>query len=1020
MSRLTVRLLGVPTFAAGGSEIASSASRTVPVFALLACNGERMPRERVAELLWRRVEPSSALSSLRQLVHHFPGPLRDAIASERTTLGLARDRIDCDLWKLRAALPNGHSAADVLSLYSAPLLGDARFDEFPEFDDWLRAERARLAGDVRRVVEREIAALPSEAAIALAGHWLRIDPADEEMHARVMALHLAAGRTNAAEAQFEALRHRLATTEGRAPQPATSALLDSAVRKRGAPRGSIPAVATSFVGRQDELAELARLAADPHCRLITLHGPGGVGKTRLAMAFAEEHARQHESAVFVSLEAATTAQALYAAVAGALALELAPRKDPRVAVCEAMRAHRGFLVLDNFEQLLPAEAPATVEAATFVAELLRQAPRLKVLATSRVSLGLQEEWLVPVAGLPYPDASSENGVHDAGFELFVSRARQSYRGFSPLAERPHILAICRAAEGLPLALELAAAQVGTRPCAEIAQDLLEPASARRAVNRPDRQASVLRVIEQSLAAASPGQAEAFAKLALFQGAFTPAQAFAVARVPEGELAELASRALLARDARGFRMHPLLRQVAARRLQRLRSLCRRVETHFVADTARRAASECVHLGGPQSRQALARLPEHRDDDLQALRLAVTLGEEEDTWTLATALLTFALASGLVRAVLEACPDPEGAGLTALMRAMLHVRRGDLRRYAGQYEGASQDYAAAGSADDKRVRFGVHAGRAGLEIFRGGYARCVRHCEQARALGPGAASEAAFVQVLALEGTAHAELGDFARAKAVLDEGMARAEAAQASAMVLVHPLNALGGLAEYTGDSRACAAIHRRALALLEADGHKRMQAPHWCNLGGALLGLEDYAGALPAFEKGVEISTVTGDVGPLTYSQIGMGHALIGLGRHAEADRAGAEAHANASRLQSQALQSEASNVRVRAALARGEPTAARDVALDHQRSAREPDTGFRRIEEVDCLAQVAEALGSPDRAPLLSRAIATLLAHPACQVKQRASIEAWASRAGIQPSEPGDLEAVAAELTSRIERGTP
>lgn len=1016
MPRLSLRLLGAPRFAADGQEISPSASRTVPVFALLACNGERLPRERVAELLWRRVEQSSALSSLRQLLHHLPDPLREAIASERTTVGLSRERIDCDLWRLRAALGNGCAAADLLPLYPSPLLGEARFDEFPEFDDWLRSERLRLAADVRRVVEREIATLPPDEAVALAERWLRLDPADEETHARVMALHLAAGRTHAAEAQFEALRQRLATKEGRSPQPATRALLDSAIRKRGSPRGSLPAVATSFVGRQDELAELARLAADPHCRLVTLHGPGGVGKTRLAMAFAEEHARAHESAVFVSLEAAQTAQALYGAVAAVLQLELAPRKDPRNAVCEALRPHRGFLVLDNFEQLLPAESAAPLEAATFVAELLRQAPNVKVLVTSRVSLGLQEEWLVPVSGLPYPDATSENGVHDAGFELFVSRARQAYRGFSASAERPHILAICRAAEGLPLALELAAAQVATRPCAEIAQALLEPTPGRRAVNRPDRQASVLRVIEQSLAAASPAQAEAFAKLSLFQGTFTPAQSFAVARVSEGELAELAARALLGRDARGFRMHPLLRQVALKRLQRQRTLCRRVEAHFIVDTARRAAAERDDLAGPQSRRAHGRLAEHRDDDLLALRLAAAHGEEEDTWTLATAVFHFALASGLVRAALESYPDPEAPGLTPRMRAILRVRRGDLLRHAGQFDLSTADYDAAASSGDKRVLFAVHAGRAGLEIFKGGYARCVRHCEEAKALDPASATEAAHVQLLALEGTAHAELGDFARAKAVLDESMARAEAIHASAMILVHPLNALGGLAEYMGDSLACAEIHRRAIALLDADGITRMQAPHWCNIGGALLGIEDYAGAKPAFEKGIEISNITGDMGPLTYSQIGLANALLGLGQHGEADRVSADAQANARRLQSQALLSEATTARARATLARGELDAARKVLVEHQSSPREPDAGFRRLDEVDTMMRAVQALAPHGWEAPVACALATLLAHGALQPKQRSAIEAWAARTRVVPGKAGDLEEIAARLLALLE----
>src|SRR5690349_3926387 len=115
MSRaLSLRLLGGPVFAAGGTEITAAAARAVPVFALLAASSDRVPRERVAELLWRRVDSSSALASLRQFLHHLPEVLREAIASERTSLALLRDRVDCDLWRLREALHRASPAAILL------------------------------------------------------------------------------------------------------------------------------------------------------------------------------------------------------------------------------------------------------------------------------------------------------------------------------------------------------------------------------------------------------------------------------------------------------------------------------------------------------------------------------------------------------------------------------------------------------------------------------------------------------------------------------------------------------------------------------------------------------------------------------------------------------------------------------------------------------------------------------------------------------------------------------------------
>jgi DNA-binding SARP family transcriptional activator/predicted ATPase len=1005
---VSIRLLGPPGIYAGGQPVDASASRMLPIVALLAVARERVPRERIAALLWRRVEASSALASLRQVLHHFPEALRAAITADRTAVALDADAADCDLWRLQHALATDASAAGLLELYRGAFLGDDTFDDLPEFDDWVRGERARFAGLVRGRVLAEATRLREGGspgtAMATARAWIEREPADEAMHAELLRAQIAAGDPGGAEAQFEALRRVLATTAGRSPAPATREILERALRARPSLRGAnVPALATSFVGRQEELAELARLASDPHCRLITLHGPGGVGKTRIALSFADETLRHGDAACFVGLEAAHTAQGLYAAIAAAYGLELSPKGNATEVLCKALALNDGLLVLDNFEQLLPADGEPC-EAKLFLPELLRSAPRLKILVTTRTTLGLQEEWLVAVGGLSYPaaDADARVSVPEAAVELFTSRARQAYRGFSPAAELPHILAICRAADGLPLALELAAAQVGQRPCADIARNLLAEEGSRRAGNRPERQASVRRVLEQSLAAASAEQVRAFASLALFQGVFDAALAFAVARVTEGTLQELGGRALLQRVEGGFRMHPLLRELAVARLARSRPLAARIEGGYAVEIGKRAEQHAQRILGPDVRAAVAGVPLRFADELQAFRLACAHGDGASAVRLADSLYVTALARGLMRACLEAWPA-QWEALEAEFRGTLLLVHAGMRRHSGDYDGADDDYAQAERlcdaappgapwAADLRVR--IEIGRSGVRIFRGDYAQIIAGAERLQAGGLEAATFRDRVVYASVVATAYAEVGEYARAREAMAPSLREAEARQVSALLMVYPLNSLGGIADYEGDFRRCCEIHEQAIALLERDGLDRMKAPHLCNLGGARLALGDPEAAEPAFAQAIEIAVRFGDKGPHAFSQVGLANAALARGALELAATRGAQALAIARQIGSWALAAEANGALVRTALRAGNPARAREILAATRAEMGDKLEGFRKIEVAFlelCAAREAGEAHPGDRA----RAEA-LQADPGCTEALRREINAWAGTAAI------------------------
>lgn len=1027
---LSIKLLGKAVIVADGAKLPALSARALPLLAMLVLADGPVTREAIARLLWRRVDSASALASLRQLLHHLAPALRSAISSTRNELMIGKAALhDCDVWSVTDALARSTAAEKLLSLYHGALLAGLVFDELPEFDDWLSNQRESLAARVRQVILGEVAARRRQcasgsakeeiaAALGIAEAWLQRDPADETMHAEVMQLHLLAGNIRAAEAQFEQLRRTLATGAGRKPAPSTRAILEGALRRQGSIRGAgLPALATSFVGRQDELAEMARMASDPHCRLITLHGPGGMGKTRLALAFAEETRRHDDDAHFAALEAVRSAQALYAAIAAAFGLELSPRANPKEVLCEALRSYEGILILDNFEQLLPHTNNELCEARDFLPALLRAAPRMKMVVTSRVALGLQEEWVLELNGLSYQTSGTSESVdtsNETAIELFTSRARQAYRGFSRSAELPHVLAICRAAEGLPLALELAAAQVGSRPCAEIAQSLLkESGAATRASNRPERHASVRRVMEQSLAAASAEQARAFISLALFQGEFSTTLAFSIARVRESTLQELSARALIQRVGDQYKLHPLLRELAVARLARSRAIAARLEASYVAEISKRAATENTRLLGAQSQDAMATIPERFTDELHALKLACKIGDTERVVSLAAALVNTAMARGLVRACVEAWPEVNDA-LPVYAACALRIRRADLVRQLGEYDQALEEYRKAEVAlacgvagpptesGGRALAFAIHAGRAGAFLFRGNYAEILVEHAAAEALADADVAFAERVRMDSFAGTALMELGELDKAETLLAARLAEADKAGASATVLVMLLNALGGVAEYQGKLDRCIEIHRHALSLLQDAGLQYMQSRHLCNLGGALLQTAGPKAAELVFEQAVTIATTYGDRGPLTFSQIGLAHAALMQNDYARAATIANQARLNARRMGSTALIAESGALMIRVAIERADFKLAAELLIELVNETESKVQGFRKLEIVFCGLKIIHATTAEDGGPSLGAAANLLLAHPACTDTMAKDIQAWVKSLNLPATKPG------------------
>jgi predicted ATPase/DNA-binding XRE family transcriptional regulator len=351
-----------------------------------------------------------------------------------------------------------------------------------------------------------------------------------------------------------------------------------AARRGPAPtqrRARLPEQPTPLIGRTAELAALDALFREPTTRLVTITGPGGMGKTRLAIALAEQllsTERFPDGVCFVPLAPLDAAERIVPALAEALDFPLDTgrqlARSPQQQVFDYLRARRLLLVLDNVEHLLSNAQAGDGDAAGLVAMLLDSALGLAILATSRERLKLREEHVFALGGLDVPDTADLS--HSSAVAIFVQRARQLRPAFaSAPGQLGAVARICRLVDGMPLAIELAAGWANTLAPSEIVTqierglDLL--ATELRDV--PARHRSMRAVFDASYQRLSPAEQAVFARLAMFRGGGTLEAVLAITRATLSQLQLLIGASLLSYDAaRGrYTLHELLRQYALEKL-----------------------------------------------------------------------------------------------------------------------------------------------------------------------------------------------------------------------------------------------------------------------------------------------------------------------------------------------------------------------------------------------------------------------------------------------------------------------
>jgi predicted ATPase/transcriptional regulator with XRE-family HTH domain len=326
----------------------------------------------------------------------------------------------------------------------------------------------------------------------------------------------------------------------------------------------LPSSPTPFIGREHETSTIINQLLEPNCRMLTLTGPGGIGKTRLAIEVGKQlESHFSDGVVFVSLVGVGRIETIVPAIADSIGVSFSGSASPLVQICNFLRNKNILLVIDNMEHL--------IEGRQILGEILLNTQKLKMLLTSREHLNVQWEWLFEIKGLPIPEGFSSGIEKNSAVKLFVQRASQNSHDFSSdHVTLEAIVRICQLVDGSPLAIELAASWVRILSCEVIARqleqnlDLLE-------TNKPDvplRHRSIKSVFNNSWDMLTDEDRRLLMKLSVFRGGFIRETAMAVAGASLVGLSSLVTKSLLRynKELDRYDLHELIRQYAYAKLQ----------------------------------------------------------------------------------------------------------------------------------------------------------------------------------------------------------------------------------------------------------------------------------------------------------------------------------------------------------------------------------------------------------------------------------------------------------------------
>ena len=576
---LEIRLLGGFDLKVNSQDLNDLGSRKAEaILVYLAMRGGMCNRNVLATLFWPENPESQAMTSLRVALSLLHRELKDYLEVTHDVIGMKPGaNVYLDVTDLEGKLECGE-VEQALDVYQGDFLQGFHIRDCLEFEDWCRLQQERVnklvTNGLHAAISQAIETEDFQQGQAFARRLLEIDPLDEQAHRKCMLLYVLDGQRAHAVEQYEKCKDILQAELGVEPSQETQSLYMQ-ILKGAKPRSdtalisvfNLPVPQTSFIGRERELAQIVPLMSAPTCRLLTLTGPGGIGKTRLAMRLVTKCFQNYsDGTYFVPLEGISSPDYLVHAIADAIQFKidsLETQLDAKHQLLDYLKSRSILLVLDGFEHL--------VICARLLSEILGHTSHVKILVTSRQKLDLLGEWIFPVIGLPVPQNPGEMLQEDSSaFRLFIERAKQANIEFrSSEADRRCITRICWLVAGMPLGIELAAAWTPVLSLEEISEEIQNNldflSSAKRDVD--DKHHSLRAAFDGSWQLLDETQRDVFCTLSIFQGGFDWEAALGVARVNIGQVTSIMDRSMLNRDHTGrFFMHGLLRQYGIEKLK----------------------------------------------------------------------------------------------------------------------------------------------------------------------------------------------------------------------------------------------------------------------------------------------------------------------------------------------------------------------------------------------------------------------------------------------------------------------
>lgn len=900
MSQMALFLLGRPRIECGGTPIQVDRRKAIALLAYLAVTAETHSRDVLSTLLWPEYGQASALGALRTTLSVLKKAIgSDWLSTDWETVSLnygANIWVDvahfCGL--LAECQTHGHPAEQVcpaclaplteaVDLYRGDFLDGFTLRDVTGFDDWQRCQSEALSRELIRALEKlvrcHIAQEEFLRAIVYTRRWLTLEPLHEPAHRQMMRLYAWVGQRAAAFRQYQECAQVLEEELGMPLQGATIQLYQDVKENRvpappvvpsfWAPSqhlSNLPSQPTPFVGRERELDNIAKLLGNPACRLLTLVGPGGIGKTRLALQAAVDNGQDFLHGVcFVPLAPLSSAELLAPTIADALKFPLHGGAVPKAQLLGYLHDKDILLVLDNVEHLL--------EGTELLAQMLQNAPGVKLLVTSRERLNLQWEWLLEIEGLCFPRDGRAASIEDySAVQLFLQSASriQPNQSLSE-QEKSSVIRICQFLGGMPLGIELAAALTQVLGIQEIAQEIEQNlglfATSLRDV--PERHRSLRAVFDHSWNLLSEKEKHVFSKLSVFRGGFRREAAEKVAGASLPLLSAVARKSFVRRTPAGrYEILEVLRHYGQEKLDqdpRERNETHDLHCEYYAEFLHQQED---HLKGERQKEALEKIGQEIENVRVAWRWAVEYDKVAAIEkSLASLCLFYEIQSWFQEGeeVLEKAAGRLAAAgepteeRSALLGKIL-VRQGRFCQNLSRFEkskrllqGSLAIFRCLGAR--REMAFSLNSlGHVAWKLEE--YAKAKELLHESLTISQEIGDRWSMAHSLSRLAIVHALQKDHTAAKQLLQESLAISQEIGDRWGIAIRLTN-LGVIAEESGQYEEAKRLYQESLAIFKEVGDRHGSANALNNLGFALCMLGEDQEATECFHKALDIATDT-------------------------------------------------------------------------------------------------------------------------------------------------------------------